>query len=1372
MPALKRLSVEALREVPGRSIVRLRDIGSALLMVLLAAGVCDAYEAPSYPQDKGVLKSITARLPGSAKMGETVEASVELAVTRHLTDSRKLWLHLVRDDRVYHVETIQPKPSSTKWAPGRAARLDRYRFTIPTGIAPGDYRYEVGLHRDKLTSGGTIRIEGPRAAAQPLIITTGAFVDKYGTPHYWHINKAHTLVWDGEPFVPAGGMFIYDRDWNLVKAQLDLLKRYGVMNIYLHLGVNQPYVWKTYSDDDYAFFQQTIDYLDENGFTYGIEFQALEAKGHGYYYPGGGIGVDANASGVVRAETKEPQSAVFLVHDKATGAVVQTGHARVVDGKFLEADVEVPRQGDYRVIFAADRAGPDGFLMYYWDEKYQEYVKKVREHYSRVKLGPGFRFLVDPLWNEMNTSHDLTPSAPAFAEQFTQWLEERYGTIDRLNDAWKPIDRRWVSFSAAGSTISIERIDDRSTGRLVQHCYSRSSRRFHALDACESQFNYDMREFIGRSLLHYCNDIADVFKKMNDVPVIYKAFSDIDWWHINDTGLASGHDGLGMESYGNGEPMLLFMAAHIFGECEQAAKTTWLIVTETGEGNHQDACLSRNKSIGYTDRLETMYANYNALISMGAKGIYQYNMIGGRGMQDPWSDNLSRDPRQLEWLATYDRILANAPKLVDYRPPAYYRFPGHFRPCSMELWSDPCNDFANMGGWWWREPIERSQNNIWILPSFSLRPDAPMLIVNLESTPATTRFAGELSDALAQGKRVTMIGFRKDLGNLPAVDSYYTDRFSVNERGRRFQVLKPAPTSRVLNRTPHGEVWNLIDGGLQINSEEVFGEHGYQPQDLAVGPERPIDPYEGVFRDLLGVKVLALGPDLVGFTYHDGGIPVTVITARRKINASIQAPEGTECSYASGEPAGDREERHIKVDLEPASRTLTRAKYDWGPEGIMIDSLDTTETIILRGLDGNHVWIPSVVEAVTAEARARAESLPPDERDALSKELFALEVRSDWTTQRFVEAISHTQNAFFASATPYVWIEGESPDLHNFNYSALGGIPTLSGNAFLGLETAVKPPKDTGWYATYSFRAPKDGVYQLWLRENYLSFSSPCSYRVDSSPWVEAPNTFVPHDIQVVTLYNAVEDTRQIFAWYHYGAVRLSAGRHTITFRVDKPRPKGTVLTMADDRPFAKQIDCILLTQRGFVPDGRNRPLYLRDEITKPTINLLPNPSVEFDSDADGKCDGWTASDDEGMEWTKPGWGNIKVEGLFDTNLGLKDSYAQLRALRIEPGENERAWSSEPVKLGRASRFTAGGWLRRADPSSSACFKVRWLDSRGTTIRTDTIPPARTASEWQELRAELDRPDHASQAVLQCVVDGGSQGKAWFDDMVFACEAE
>lgn len=1282
----------------------------AIAVVLSASPALAVYDVPNYARDTACVESISASLPQTAALGSRMDALFTVTPRKQLNEGLALYLYLLKDGKVYDAQVIRPHIDPTKCPPGRPFAIGPCSISIPADLAPGGYEFRAGVYTENVCATGSIRLTGTPTGKRQLVITTGRFVDKYGTPHYWHINKAHTLIWDGKPFIPAGGMFIYDRDWNLVKAQLDLLKRYGVRNIYLHLGVNQPYPWKDYSDEDYRFFQSTIDYLDDNGFTYGIEFQALEAKGPGYDYPGGGPSVDhVKESGVVRVEVKEPRSAVFLVSDNATGRVVQYGTARVVDNKTVEADVKLPKSGDYRVVFQVDKPGPDGFVMYYWDDKYENYVAKVREHYSKIRLGPGFRFLVDPLWNEMNTNHGFVPSAPAFAEQFSRWLKDRYGTIEKLNDAWKPIGSKWPTFSAAGSTVSIARIDDKLAAKLMQHCYSRSANRFYAIDACASQFNYDVREFIGRSLLHYCNDIADVFKQLNDVPVIYKAFSDVDWWHINDTGLASGHDGLGMESYGNGEPMLMFMGAHVFGECEQAAKTTWLIVTETGEGNHQDAVLSRNKSIGYTDRLTTMYANYNALISGGAKGIYQFNMIGGRGTQEPWTDNLSRDPRQLEWLATYDRILANAAALVDYKPAMYFRFPAQFNPCSMGLYSEPCGDFYNMGGWWWREPIERSQNGIWIVPSISLAPDAPMFIVNLEKAPASERFAAELTDAVRAGKRITMIGFRKDLGVIPAVDRYYTNDYAVNERGRRFQVLKPTATSRVLGKTARGQVWNLIDGSLQINSEEVFGQHGYQPQDLVTGSEKSLDPYDGVF-DLLGVELLDLGPDLTGFKFEDNGVPTTVITARSKITLRVPK-DATDCLYANGDKADAAE-----ITLEPANRMLTNAHYDWAPDGILIDSLNTTETIIITG------------------AYDIAADVPRTARDEVS----------------------------------CVWIEGEKPASHNFNYSWMGGIPTLSGNGFLALETAVTPPKDNGWYASYEFFAPKKATYQLWLRESHLSFSSPCSYRVDNGPWIKVTNMLVSHDTRVVTLYNPVEDTRQIFAWYHYAGIHLAAGRHTITFRVDEPRPKGTVLTMADDRPYAKQIDCIVLIEGGFVPDGKQRPTTLVANVEPAMVNLLPNPGVEFDPNGDDQCDGWTPASSDGVEWTKPGWGNIRVEGLFDVNCSLKESFAGLRALKISAGPVERWWSSTPVRLDGETSLLAGGFVRTSSPQVNAFLRVKWLDDSACVIKTDILPHGAADSEWHEIKTTLTRPASTHGAIFECVVSPGASGTAWFDDLVLA----
>lgn len=995
---------------------------------------------------------------------------------------------------------------------------------------------------------------------------------------------------------------------------------------------------------------------------------------------------------------------------------------RVVEGKFLEADVKLPREGDYRVIFTADRAGPDGFVMYYWDQQYRDYVKKVREHYSKVKLGPGFRFLVDPLWNEMNTSHDFIPSGAPFAEQFTQWLKTRYGTMDKLNEAWRPIGGALTSFAEAGSTVSVERTDDKITRAMVQYVYSRSGKSFYTLDACRSQFNYDIREFIGRSLLHYCNDIADVFKKMNNVPVIYKCFSDVDWWHINDTGLASGHDGLGMESYGNGEAMLMFMAIHIFGEAEQATKTTWLIATETAEGNHQDVAMARNKPLGYTDRLGTMYANFNALISGGAKGIYHFNMIGGRNLGEAWSDNLSRDPRQLEWLATYDRILANAGKLVDYKPKVYYRYPALYHPCAGELDSDPCGDYFNMGGWWPREPVERAANNIWIVPTFSLRPETPMFIVNLENTPGSTRGAVELSQAIASGKRITMIGFRKDLGTILAVDKYYTDKYATNERGYKFQILRPTRTSKILAANKQGEVWNLIDGGLQINSEEVFGKHGYVPQNLVFGPEKPIDPYGGVFRDLLGVKAYGIASGYERLSYTDSGVPTTVISAESaKLDLKLPARAGASYTHAGGKPAGVVKGGSVDIALKPVDKSLVRAKYDWGPDGIMVDSLDATDTVVIRGVSADQV----------------ASRLPKPREEA----------------------------------GYYVRIEAERPKSHNFDHASLGGIPYLSGKGFLALETSIEPPKDTGWYATYEFTAPVTAVYQFWVRESYLSFSSPCFCKLDGGPWTPAPNTFVPYDAQMVTQYNPVEDTRQIFAWYYYGPTRLDFGKHTLTIKVTEPRPKGSLQQMAEDRPYGKMIDCIVLAYGSFVPEGVGHSSPTPVSTPAPMVNLLANPSVEFDTNGDGKCEGWTPSQDSGLEWTKPGWGNVKLEGLVDINLHRRDSYCMLRALKIEGGEQERTWTSDKIDLGTSKSVLAGGFVRVSDPSANAFFQVQWFNASGQKVSAVSVfSTAGRGTNWHEERSTLTPPKDARSAALEWVLTAGSKGTAWFDDMFFAVE--
>lgn len=1268
-------------------------------VVLLLALPCLAYQLPEYPQTPMLVDSISVKMPSRAALGSSIRMRFDVRSREPLPKDARAFVYFdgIKGTYVSHVTHVSHSTT----------------ISIPKNIPAGEYRVEAGVFGEKAVWTGTIRIAGTPSKILRKIITRGQFADKYGVPHRWHINDAHTLIWDGAPWIPAGGMFIYDRDWNLVQAQLELLEKYGVKDIYLHLGVNQPYLWKDYSDDDYAYFQKTIDYLDEHGFRYGIEFQALESKGYGYPYVAGGPRIEVTDSGKVRAEEKDVRGGYFMVEDRETGKMVQHGAVTVSESKFMEADVKVPGPGKYKVIFLPDKID-DGFVMYYWGGVYEKYRDKVLSHYSKVRLGPGFRFVVDPLWNEMNTRHGLIPSTDDYREAFEKWLCQRYGSIERLNAAWRPKDGAFPDFASAASAVSMERTEDRATKKLLQWVYDPLNDRLYALDATTSQFNYDVREYHGRALLEFCNRIADDFgQKIADVPVIYKCFSDIDWWHINDTGISGGHDGLGMESYGTGEPMLLFMGVHAYGELEQATKTTWLVVTETGEGNHQDASPSRNKGIGYSSRMGTMYANFNALLSGGAKGIFQYYMIGGRGVNEPWTDAISRDPRQLEWLATYNRILANADKLVDYKPSIYLRLPAHFNQHSMEIYSEPNSDFSNYGGWWWREPIGRSQNNIWIVPEVNMKADVAMHIVNLEKQPASERFADELTQAISDGKRVTMIGFRHDLGAIPAVDRYYTDRFSTDKDGRRFQVLKPTSTCRVLGRNEKGEVWNLLDRNLQINSKEVFPLHGYQPQDLFVGDEKALDPYYGMF-DLLGVRLLD-----GGFSYRDGDEWVTVLETADGKSQTADIPvtpgQNVDAKYPDGTPAGEMRDGKLHVALEPVDTRLVKANLPWAPEGIMVDSLLAKDTVTIKSAD-------RLALQPTAE-----------------------------------ESLAHPGPlaSVLEGLDSFIIVEGEDCIAHNWNYSRMGAMPNLSGAACLALETAVPPPADTGWYAEYRFRVDKAGKYGMWIRENLLGYSSPSSWRIDDGEWHDTPNTLVPRDIEVVTLYNALEDTRQVFAWYHYANVTLSAGEHTLTIRVTEPRGHNMLVTMADDRPYAKMIDCI-----AFHPSHQSHPSH----------NLLADNSVEFDENKDDKPDFWTKSEEsDALQWTKPGWNNYRIEGLVDINCGMRDSYTGQRALRIDPGETERSWESIRLAVKAGAEYELAGFIRSTSPDAMGMIRVTWYNGEGRKIgQTDTAPIGN--SDWT--RVELTDRRKASHAVVSCVVTPGKSGSVWFDEIVFAGEMQ
>lgn len=1392
------------------------SLALATLSIGWLASVSAAYTPPEYAAKAPAIEKVKATLPSRVAAGASLAVTFEVQAGRQAEAPRRLWLHLVRDGKVMHTAVFPPWPApglgSDALPAGRSAKLGPFETTLPADLPGGNYEWHAGVYQEPQTAQGRLTVQAADGNDERVIINTGTFTDKHGVPHRWHVNEAHTLFWDGEPFIPVGGMLIPDGNFDTFKSQIDLLISFGVRDVYWNVGnsLQVPRTWESKNDDQIRLFQRCIDYMDEAGMRYGMQCSGLQAKGNSWQLmggPNGDITIAPDGSvkltnpgsdlwlkdGRLHTACRHLSDAVCLISERATGKVVRHHKLEVVhDDRPGESDKPRPDEhrmtrvaindlpaGDYVVHFnLAWRHDGWNDNMFFWSEETERYYKAIRDLYSQVRMGSGFRFFVDVFWNENNFNHGLVPSAASFRTAYARYLESRYGTIAKLRKAWA-VDEETVvpDFAFAAHLLPVRSVRDQRTDTDWDYLVHVESGDLVRCLRSTSQHRYDLVESVGLQVRDFHNEIADVFKQLHDVPVIFKFFSGIDWWHINDAGVPSGFDGVGMESYGVGEPILTFMGIPPLSSCAQATKTMWLLVTEIGEGNHQDQALERNKLFGLTSRLGTAYPTWVSLMGGGAKGLYHYYMLASPGVDNIWSDAMVRDPRQLEWLGTLREIVEHAPGLVDYRPTVYYRFPAIFHPNSGLTFSDPYRDYHNSDTLWFVDPPGKLPNGAWMLPTFSLRPATDMMFINLENTPASLRWADEVKAYLATGQRVTWVGYRRDRGVFPTIDKYYTDEFAKDDDGVEFQVLQPPAGAKIIARNQAGQVWNLIDGQVQIISKNAEVKPGWRPQQVVLDGRDHRFNYAAFMENGLGVRMLEVGPQFEAFTYTAGDEQVTVISLVPHLDSTIRLGEAlppfnldatsnhrepppmkpypvsftvppearsrTRIHRADGTPippaqgSGDA----FRFELMPDDRTLVSSnnKFSWAPQGILFATHETRATAIIR---------------TPANVAPRFESL----------------------------ATSGTAKTPQGDAAA-ILIEAERPTASNFNLDVFSALPELSGDAFLGLASQIPPPSPDGYVATYDFEVQREGHYELWVREGVLAMASPGRWRVNDGPWQEATNALVPSQIRLAAQYNALEDERMLFAWYRYGTTQLKPGKHRFSYSVVGKRPGGLDVNLANGTPYAKLIDCFVLTTGDFEPAGRTftvkpRPSGYRPR--GPLANLLVNPSLEAD------IGGWTAEEwasdrwkwfelrhDDGWHrdlwWTRraPAQGHLRIEGLMDIGgLQVRQSFAGVRSLRIRAGKPERRFNSTPFAVIAGQRFAFGGHLRADALKAKARVRLRFLDGQGRELAVHATQPLSGTTLWQKVSAISEpAPQNAVLAILDCHTDSGEGGTAWFDDL-------
>lgn len=734
---------------------------------------------------------------------------------------------------------------------------------LPEEFPGGSYEARVRAHMaafaDEGRASARVRVSGPESTTwKPL--GYGVYKDREGVPHRWHINPHGALIWDGNPYVPVGAMYLsrWFMDFNAADIahneftyeddlkRLRQMKEAGITDLYLNPCRN----WK---EKPAWVWQGFADMCEQVGINYGIQvtnhlapLKAWHIAQDEYVTRGtGGETVSMNISGTWFGRTEAENRVLYAAFDPDTGDLADWGEAAVrpaAGGIEAEAAPKAETGRSLMVHFIPELTFR-GDMHDYWTGIDEAYRAELDSFFSKLKLGPRFRLWIDPLDNEQSfrDMHRMLPHSAAFRAMFEDYLRRKYVRAQDAVDAWGIEGAGETNFASLARLIPLGKP---STESDIGYAVDEHTGRTYRIDLTRSAMWFDMLRFRDSSIAGFNNQVADMIKKHHDAPVVLKATDTDCFVNIQSRG---GFDGLGMEAYGAAPELVRGCGGGVYSRCKQANRTMWTLVTETGLAAEH---------VGYPSPVD-LVKELGSMAEMNAKGVFYFllSAAGGRPGEGWYVFNLFEDPRQLHWLGAFLRIMKESDGLPNYEPETDYYFPGEiagqrggFSRAKPSFQSDiPSQSVAGDSGRWV------------VTTSTQIPRDAKRLIVNLEDSPATSIYGGQFEEAL-RGREVVIVGHRRNLGAL-STDRYYTDKFVQDYSGIVYQVLSPTPTARILATASDGSVCGLEDGNLTIYS----GSDWLRAVRKTAGPGPEID----FFADVLGIREPDVGRAFQALKFGD-----------------------------------------------------------------------------------------------------------------------------------------------------------------------------------------------------------------------------------------------------------------------------------------------------------------------------------------------------------------------------------------------------------------------------------------------------------------------------------------------------------------------
>lgn len=351
----------------------------------------------------------------------------------------------------------------------------------------------------------------------------GVFVDRDGNKHNWRISESQTLMWEDEAYIPVGAVFTSaylshqtDDDWRKDVKTLDAIKTAGITDVL----VKGPGPATGFPQ---AAWQKLLDYLEEQGYAYGIELNdGPTTKATGLVICPRKYKIPKAEAGQMTVNIPRAQGGFYVSVDPELGEPVDSGYLRVGDGGVTFKLNHQQGQARTLLLFPTGEIPTGrGSMPDLWQGA-DEYRDRLIEFASGIKFGAGFRFFYSPLMSGVVPTGDYAnaiPTSQSFRVDFEGWLSLKYENPEALYTAWAIAGHREnASFEQAARLVPLW-----WDGKGVSFAFDRATDTYMSVDVPYSGLWKDVLDFRNLSIQQSMNSVAEALQRSADVPVVFEA---------------------------------------------------------------------------------------------------------------------------------------------------------------------------------------------------------------------------------------------------------------------------------------------------------------------------------------------------------------------------------------------------------------------------------------------------------------------------------------------------------------------------------------------------------------------------------------------------------------------------------------------------------------------------------------------------------------------------------------------------------------------------------------------------------------------------------------------------------------------------------